>query len=154
MMDIKVLVRGRRVVHPPQNKGCRGSSIATRDVQHEPFHGDQVVSLSPKPLVLTTMAVPYDELVSLSLTSTIQDFPIQLGDNQEGTIGLVVKVPLLVRSGWVVTWVLLYCGTISLASALNIEHHAMEMAADVYGRLHRVKAYAAGYSHLSNGFNF
>ena len=143
-----MLVRGRRVVHPPQNKGCRGSSIATRDVQHEPFHGDQVLSLSPKPLVLTTMAVPYDELVSLSLTSTIQDFPVQLGDNQEGTIRLVVKVPLLVSRGWVVTRVWLYCGTISLAPTLNIKHHAMEMAADIYGRLHRVKACSTLYSHF------
>ena len=111
--------------------------IGPFNVHHEASHGDQVVSFSPKPLVLSTMAVPHNELLFYSLTYTIQDFSVQLGHDEEGPVRLVIKVPLLVRRGWAVPWEAYDFGSIRLAASFNIKHESVQVSLDVNIQLKR-----------------
>ena len=105
--------------------------IGASDVHHEASHGDQVVPFPPPPLVLSTMAVPHDELLSLCLISSIEDFTVHLGNDEEGPVGLVFKVPQLVVGWRGILRVRSNVRTIVLVAALNVEHEAVKMRLDV-----------------------
>ena len=120
-----------RVVLAPQGEGNTWSWIGSWNVHHEASYGDQVVPFPPPSLVLSTMAVPYTKLLSLSLTSTIQDFSVQLGHDEECPIGLVVKVPQLVRRGWAVHWEGYDFRSVCVAASLNVKYEPIEVSLDV-----------------------
>ena len=107
------------------------------NIHHEASHGDQVVSFSFKPLVLSTMPVPHDELLISYLTNTVQDLSVQPGHDEEGPVRLVIKVPLLVTRGWAVPWVAYDFGTVLLVGLFNIKHESVQVSLDVNIQLKR-----------------
>ena len=105
--------------------------IGVFNAHHKTLHGGQIVSFSLKPLVFSTIAVTQDELLSYSLSRTVQDFSAQLGHDEEGLVRLVIKVPLLVMTGWAFYWVAYDFGSIRLAGPFSIKHEPVEVSLDV-----------------------
>ena len=81
------------------------SCVATLNIKCQPAEGHNVVPFLPKSLVVSTMTVPHYQLGALSLPSTVQSLAVELGDDQEGSIWLVVKLPQLVVRRRTVLWI-------------------------------------------------
>ena len=56
---------------------------------------------------------------------------MELGDDQEGSIWLVVQLPQLVVSWWVVCWIHDNFNTVITVVPWNIQHVAIEVGFDV-----------------------
>ena len=77
------------------------------------------------------MTVPHYKLGALCLSSTVQGLTMELGDDQEGSIWLVVQFPQLVVSRWAACWIHDNFNTVITFAPWNIQHIAIEVGFDV-----------------------
>ena len=130
-LKIKLLVTGYGLVLGPQTHFSTRFLVATLYVKHKPTHRRNAVSFPPPSLVVSTMTVPHYKLGSLCLSSTVQGLTMELGDDQEGSIWLIVQMPQFAVSRWLACLAHDNFDAVITFAPWNIQDKAIEAGFDV-----------------------
>ena len=105
-----------------------GSCVSTLNINHQSTERHNVLPFPPPSLVVSTMTVPQYQLGVLSLCTTVQSLAMHLGDDQEGSIWLVLQLPQLIVRRRAVLWVGDDFHPIITFAPGNIQHIAIKVA--------------------------